>query len=209
MNILVTAGPTCEDIDAVRYLTNRSSGRMGYTLAAAAVRRGHGVTLVTGPTALERPEGCDVVAVRSAREMHGAVFDRFAACDCVIMAAAVADFRPEKRAEGKIKKGADRFALQLVPNPDILAELGKKKDGRILVGFALESDEGRRRAEQKLHNKQLDFIVLNSADAFGNVPADFGLYAKKSGWVAFHQISKDEIADIIIDECEKLCTEPL
>ena len=144
---LVTAGPTCEDIDPVRFVTNRSSGRMGYAVARAAVdlgrERGDEVTLVSGPVVLEPPAGCDLVRVRSAREMLEAVTLRFESVDIVIMAAAVADFRPESRSDAKIKKTGGGLVLKLEPTEDVLAELGRRKRDRkrdrILIGFALEA----------------------------------------------------------------------
>ncbi|MHC5055590.1 MAG: phosphopantothenoylcysteine decarboxylase domain-containing protein [Planctomycetota bacterium] len=182
---LVTAGPTCEDIDPVRFITNRSSGRMGYAVAAAAAGRGDRVTLVSGPVAIEAPGGCEVVRVRSAREMYEAVTARYAEVDIVVMAAAVADFRPRTRAEGKIKKTDGKtdgkmdggMTLELERTEDILAELGARKGKQVLVGFALEApagagsgitDDMRSNASAKLAKKNLDAIVLNGPAAFGS-----------------------------------------
>src|SRR5271156_833574 len=138
--ILVTAGPTCEDIDPVRFLTNRSSGKMGYALAEAAHRRGARVVLVSGPTDLTIPDGVDWVPVRATEEMHQAVRERATEANIVIMAAAVSDYRPAAAQSQKIKRGEDSFTLTLEPTPDILAELGREKRGQILVGFAAETN---------------------------------------------------------------------
>jgi len=178
---LVTAGPTCEDIDPVRFITNRSSGRMGYAVARAAAERGDRVTLVSGPVAIEAPPGCEVVRVRSAREMHHAVLGRYAEVDVVVMAAAVADFRPRAAAPGKIKK-ADSAAggsmtLELERTEDILAEMGRRKSTQVLIGFAVEAfagegtditDQMRSSARAKLAGKNLDAVVLNGPAAFGS-----------------------------------------
>jgi len=178
---LVTAGPTCEDIDPVRFLTNRSSGRMGYAVARAAAERGDRVTLVSGPVAIEAPPGCEVVRVRSAREMHEVLLARYAEIDVVVMAAAVADFRPKAAAPGKIRK-ADVTAggvmtLELERTEDILAELGRRKSTQVLIGFALEASAGARAeitdrmrasARAKLAGKDLDAVVLNGPAAFGS-----------------------------------------
>jgi len=178
---LVTAGPTCEDIDPVRFITNRSSGRMGYALARAAAERGDRVTLVSGPVAIEAPPGCEVVPVRSAREMHDAVLDRYAETDIVVMAAAVADFRPKAAAPGKIRKTdaapGGVMTLELERTEDILAELGRRKSTQVLIGFALETSAGagaeitddmRASARAKLAEKNLDAVVLNGPAAFGS-----------------------------------------
>jgi phosphopantothenoylcysteine decarboxylase/phosphopantothenate--cysteine ligase len=159
--ILVTAGPTREPVDPVRYLSNRSSGKMGYALAEAAAARGASVLLVTGPVALAAPHGVEVVRVETAREMRAAVLD--AAADAVFMAAAVADYAPEPAPE-KIKKGGGTLTLSLAPGPDILSELGERKgraSGPLLVGFAAETEDLLARAEAKLAAKNLDFIVAN------------------------------------------------
>ncbi|MDQ7779879.1 MAG: phosphopantothenoylcysteine decarboxylase, partial [Planctomycetota bacterium] len=141
MRVLVTAGPTHEYIDDVRFISNPSSGQMGYAVAAAAVRRGHDVVLISGPSMLRPPRAMRVVGVVSAREMLKATLEHFGQCDCLIMTAAVGDYRPESRVFGKIKKEArDTLVLRLVRNPDILAECGRRrKRGQVLIGFALES----------------------------------------------------------------------
>jgi phosphopantothenoylcysteine decarboxylase / phosphopantothenate---cysteine ligase len=162
--VVVTAGPTYEDIDAVRYVGNRSSGKMGYAVAAEAARRGARVVLVSGPTHLPAPAGIEVIPVRSAHEMRGAVQQHAADADIVVMAAAVADYAPEARAAGKIEKNDAPMELRLVRTPDILAELGRARRGAstpVLVGFAAESGDPVARAKEKLQRKQVDFIVAN------------------------------------------------
>ena len=161
--VIVTAGPTYEDLDDVRYIGNRSSGRMGYALAEEAARRGARVLLVSGPSALDAPPNVEIVRVRSAAEMHAAVMAQAAAADMCIMAAAVADYTPRERAAGKIEKSDAPMALDLVRTKDILADLGQAHDagGRVLVGFAAESGDPVARAREKLARKRADMIVAN------------------------------------------------
>ncbi len=162
--VLVTAGPTHEPLDPVRFLGNRSTGKMGIALAEELARRGARVQLILGPTPLRptRPD-IEVVPVRTAEEMHAAAATRFAQADAAILAAAVADYRPATVASEKIKKQGDELQLRLVRTPDIAATLGKrKKPGQVLVGFALETENERANALGKLRRKNLDFIVLNS-----------------------------------------------
>jgi phosphopantothenoylcysteine decarboxylase / phosphopantothenate---cysteine ligase len=159
--LLITAGPTQEPIDPVRHISNRSSGKTGFALAAAARRRGARVILVTGPTHLEAPDGVQCIRVQTALEMRQAVLAHFDAVNAVIKTAAVADFRPQLAAEGKIKKDAAALTIPLERNPDILAELGQKKGRQILVGFAAETQDLLHNARQKVQSKNLDFIVVN------------------------------------------------
>ena len=162
--VLITAGPTHEKIDPVRFIGNYSSGKMGFALAAECARRGAEVTLVAGPVSLPTPPGAvRRVDVESCLEMQAAAQEAFATADAAILCAAVADFRPATAAEQKIKREGDTLDLHLVPNPDIAAGLGRaKRPGQVLVGFALETNDEQRHAEQKLQKKNLDFIVLNS-----------------------------------------------
>ncbi len=162
--VLVTAGPTREAIDPVRFISNHSSGKMGYALAEAFRMRGADVTLVSGPTGLTPPGGVKTIAVESAGQMHKACMKAFPGIDVTVMAAAVADYTPAKAARNKIKKDAgDTPALALKPTEDILATMGReKKSGQVLVGFALETTDEVANARKKLRNKNLDFIVLNS-----------------------------------------------
>ncbi len=159
--VLVTAGPTVEDIDPVRFLSNRSSGKMGYALALEARRRGARVILVSGPTHLDPPQDVELIAVRSAQEMEAAVAGQGDAATIVVMAAAVSDFRPVGQAAQKIKKNQAQPRLDLQPNPDILLRLGRQKEGRFLVGFAAESERLEENARLKLERKNLDLIVAN------------------------------------------------
>ncbi len=169
--VVVTAGPTYEDIDAVRYIGNRSSGKMGYAIAAEAARRGARVVLVSGPSHLPAPAAVELVAVRTAAEMRNAVMRHAGDADVVVMAAAVADYAPEQgAADGKIEKSDGPMALRLVRTPDILAELGQARGGAtrpVLVGFAAESGDPVPRGREKLRRKRVDFIVANDISAKG------------------------------------------
>lgn len=163
---LVTAGPTLEDIDPVRYISNRSTGKMGYAIAGEAQRRGAEVVLVTGPTELKAPPGVEVVAVRSASEMAEAVSSRFENADVLVMAAAVSDFTPARASKEKIKKGGDPLdSITLQPTVDILELLGRKKTHQLVVGFAAESEKLEENALLKLRGKNLDLIVANDISA--------------------------------------------
>ncbi|MYA96024.1 MAG: bifunctional phosphopantothenoylcysteine decarboxylase/phosphopantothenate--cysteine ligase CoaBC [Nitrospinae bacterium] len=161
MKLVVTAGPTRERWDAVRYLSNRSSGKMGFALASEAAGRGADVVLVSGPAALADPSGARVVRVESAAEMYEAVKNEWADAHALVMAAAVADYRPVDPSARKRKKGEGPLAVELERTTDILAELGTDKGSRILIGFAAETDEVLERAKEKLARKGLDFIVAN------------------------------------------------
>ena len=168
--VVVTAGPTRERIDPVRYLSNDSSGRMGFEVARAAVERGERVILVAGPVALDTPRGVERIDVESARDMHAAVKEAFRASDALFMTAAVADWRPRRRRAGKWRKkdaGSDVASLELVRNPDILADVARRKGDRLVVGFALETGDGIARAMRKLDSKGADYIVLNDETALG------------------------------------------
>ena len=161
-NVLVTAGPTQESIDPVRFISNRSTGKMGYALAYEAALMGAKVTLITGPTKLEIPYGMhEVIYIKSAAEMYEAVIDRFDNIDIVIKAAAVADYKPKYVSDSKIKKSDSDLSLELDRNKDILFELGKRKTNQILVGFAAETNDLLENAKKKLTKKNLDFIVAN------------------------------------------------
>ena len=164
--VLITAGPTREPIDPVRYLTNRSSGKMGYALADAAARRGAKVILVSGPVALQPPTGVEIVGVETAAEMHDAVMTRRGEATVVIKAAAVADYRPKRVATQKMKRHAE-FTLELVPTSDIAAELGDRKQGQLVIGFAAETENVLENARQKLLAKGLDAIVANDVSQPG------------------------------------------
>src|SRR5579862_2367211 len=202
--VLVTAGPTCEDLDPVRYMTNRSSGKMGYALADAAARRGARVTLVSGPTALDAPAGADRVPVRSSEEMYRAVLDRFESATIVVMAAAVADYRPIAPQATKIKRGAERLTVDFEPTPDILAAVSRRKGDRVVVGFAAETDRVAEHATQKLKSKDADLIVANDVTAEG---AGFDhdtnivtLYARDGRVTPLPRMTKLQAAQRVFDE---------
>jgi phosphopantothenoylcysteine decarboxylase/phosphopantothenate--cysteine ligase len=203
--VLITAGPTHEDLDPVRFLGNRSSGRMGYAIAKKALRRGAEVTLVSGPVQLTPPPGAHLIRVRSAEQMHEAVMSLFEAHDVVIMAAAVADYRPSVRAPQKIKKGGD-LTLELVRNPDILADVGAKRIDRpsVLVGFALETEELERAARAKLERKAADLIVANEADAGLGGDTNRVTLVDARGAIALPEMSKHALADQILDRVRAL-----
>jgi phosphopantothenoylcysteine decarboxylase/phosphopantothenate--cysteine ligase len=168
--VLITAGPTQEPIDPVRYIGNRSSGKMGFALASAAALRGADVTLISGPAALKTPRNVRRIDVETACEMQEAVQKEFTLADLVVMAAAVADYAPSQQAEQKIKRDAqpgETFTLSLKKNPDILKSLGEQKTIQVLVGFALETNDGVENAQKKLTSKNLDAIVLNNANEEG------------------------------------------
>jgi phosphopantothenoylcysteine decarboxylase/phosphopantothenate--cysteine ligase len=205
---LVTAGPTCEDIDPVRYLTNRSSGKMGYAIAEAAAARGARVVLVTGPTALETPQGVGRIDVRSAAEMLDAVREHFSASTIAIFAAAVADYRAAESSPSKIKRGADSMTIRLEPNPDILATVAKDKGERLVVGFAAETDRVAENARKKLVQKNADLIVANDVTVKGagfNVDTNIVTFFARDGReLALPQLSKPEVAQKILDEALRL-----
>ena len=210
LRVLVSAGPTFEDLDPVRFLGNRSSGKMGFALASRAHARGASVVLVSGPVTLPDPAGVTTVRVRSAREMHAAVKSEVSrGVDIVVMAAAVADYRPAERADQKIKKSGAR-ALELVRNPDILAELGSERAARrealdadapatpVLIGFALETTDIERYARTKLASKRCDLIVANeAAHGFGG-DTNRAHLVSETGVLSLETMSKDALADHIL-----------
>ena len=206
--ILVTAGPTREPFDPVRFITNYSSGKMGYALAIVARRRGATVTLISGPTALPVPSGVDFIPVSSAVEMREAVMQHFKAADMVIKSAAVADFRPSTRADDKIKKKGGPLTLTLERNPDILAEIGKKKEGRILIGFAMESEDLVENAKAKLMKKNLDLIVANDVKQSGaGFQTDTNIVKildRAGGIEELPLMDKMEVAGRILDRARRL-----
>jgi phosphopantothenoylcysteine decarboxylase/phosphopantothenate--cysteine ligase len=206
--VLITAGPTCEDIDPVRYLTNRSSGKMGYAVAEAAARRGAKVFLVSGPVNLETPPGVERIDVRTAQEMHRAVLDRIADASVAILAAAVADYRPVEQHAEKIKKGHAVLTISFEPTTDILADVTKNKGQKIVVGFAAETDHVADNARKKLAAKNADLIVANDVTAEGagfdhdtNVVT---LFSRDGRDLALPKMSKSEVAQKILDEVLRL-----
>src|SRR5579885_940712 len=207
-NVLVTAGPTCEDLDPVRYITNRSSGKMGYAVAEAAARRGARVVLISGPTSLETPAGVERLDVRSAEEMRRAVQQRFAQCTIAVFAAAVADYRPAEPLPGKLKRTNEPLIIRLEPNPDILAEAARDKGERLVVGFAAETDHVAENARKKLAVKNADLIVANDVGAEGagfdvdtNVVT---LFARDGRDLPLPKMPKREVAERILDEVLRL-----
>lgn len=205
LNILITAGGTREYIDPVRFISNASSGRMGYALARAAIKAGHAVTLISAPTALKPPKEAKVVNVVTSGDMFKAVKAQFPKCDCLIMAAAVSDYKPAASSKTKIKKEQSVLSLKLKPTPDILKWAGKhKRRGQILVGFALEDQNLLENAETKLKAKNLDMIVANQPSAIGAVRSTQHIKTKTAGWQRYHNLSKTVLARRIIE-----CVEPL
>lgn len=202
--VLVTAGPTCEDLDPVRFLTNRSSGKMGYALAEAAHRRGASAILVSGPTDRNIPDGVDWVPVRSTEEMRRAVHERGGKANIVIMAAAVADYRPAAAQQTKMKRGEGRVTVELEPTPDILAELARKKASRILVGFAAETDRVAENARAKLERKGADIIVANDVTQEGaGFDTDTNivtLYLRGGREIALAKMTKFDVANRVLDQ---------
>jgi len=202
--VMVTAGPTREEIDPVRFISNHSSGRQGYAIAQAARQRGARVILVSGPTGLAVPFGVEQVCVESARDMQAAVMGHVRECTVVIKAAAVADYRPAERKGAKIKKQAAEMTLALVKNPDILAELGRLKKRPFLVGFAAETSRLEEFAARKLAEKNLDMIVANDVsqgDAGFNVGTNRALLIFRDGSrQECPLMSKDELANLILDQ---------
>ncbi|MGH7854607.1 MAG: bifunctional phosphopantothenoylcysteine decarboxylase/phosphopantothenate--cysteine ligase CoaBC [Candidatus Binatia bacterium] len=201
--LLITAGPNREPLDPVRYISNRSSGKMGYALARAAVRRGAEVALVSGPTALEPPVGARLIAVTTAADMREAVLKEYGQCTAVIMAAAVSDYHAASVAEKKIKRGTGAIELRLEPNPDILKELGQNKNGKWLVGFAAETEDLAANAEKKLREKNLDMVIANNVAETGSGfdgDTNTATIVDRSGATrSLPMMSKDELADRIYD----------
>ena len=206
--LLVSAGPTCEDLDPVRFISNRSSGKMGYSVAEAAAKRGAKVILVSGPVNLETPAGVERIDVRTAEEMRRAVVEKSAGASIAILAAAVADYRPAKPHTEKIKKGAAPLAISLEPTTDILAEVAKQKGSRIVVGFAAETDHVAENARKKLVSKNADLIVANDVTAEG---AGFDrdtnivtLFSRDGRDLALPKMPKSGVAERILDEVLRL-----
>jgi phosphopantothenoylcysteine decarboxylase / phosphopantothenate---cysteine ligase len=208
--VVVSAGPTFEDIDSVRFIGNRSSGRMGYAIATEATRRGARVVLVSGPTSIDPPSGVEVVRVRSAAEMYGAMRAVAADADVVVMAAAVADYTPKTRADGKIEKTDAPLELQLVRTPDILSELAKLRGSSarpVLVGFAAESGDPVARGREKLARKGVDLIVANDisrSDAGFDSDMNAATLISPTGTENFPLGPKNALAAIILERAERL-----
>jgi phosphopantothenoylcysteine decarboxylase/phosphopantothenate--cysteine ligase len=206
--VLITAGPTQEPLDPVRYISNRSSGKMGYALAEAAAARGARVILISGPVHLAPPRGLEVISVRTAAEMRQRVFENLEAASIVVKAAAVADFHLSKVPDQKVKKTAARLSLELDPTPDILAELGRKKGDRLLIGFAAETQNLHQEARRKLESKNCDMIVGNlvggSETGFESDENQVVLALATGELIPLPRAAKRVVADRIFDEVLKL-----
>jgi phosphopantothenoylcysteine decarboxylase/phosphopantothenate--cysteine ligase len=199
VRVLITAGPTREPVDPVRFLSNRSTGAMGFALARAALARGHEVRLVLGPVEAPPPPGAEVTRVETAREMLDAVMKHLPWADAVLCAAAVADYRPARPSARKIKRGELR-SLDLVENEDVAAAVGKRKGVKRLVVFALETDEGVARSREKLLRKNADLCVLNAPAAIGADRAAFVLLRRDGTALDLGERTKDELAERLFDE---------
>ena len=199
MRILITAGGTREYIDPVRFISNASSGRMGHALARAALKAGHKVILVNAPTTRRPPSEAKIIEVETAAQMFDTVKKHFERCDCLIMAAAVADYTPARPAKSKIQKIAKQLTIKLKPTADILKWAGKnKKKNQIVVGFALEDKAVRARAEKKLREKNLDMIIANTSAAIGAEESTVQIKTPDREWLRLPQASKTRIAQKII-----------
>ena len=207
--IMITAGPTVESIDPVRYLTNRSTGKMGYAIAKMAADRGADVTLVSGPTNITPPANLKkLIKIQSAEEMYSAIIDNFDENQVIIKSAAVADYKPKTYSDKKIKKSNDDLVIELDRNKDIAYELGKIKKDKILVGFAAETNDLIENAKGKVNKKNLDFIVANDLTEEG---AGFGtdtnivkIIDKEGNISKYPQMKKDEVANVILDKVKSL-----
>lgn len=208
VRVLVTAGPTWEALDPVRHIANRSSGRMGYAVARVARRRGAHVTLVSGPTGLGAPRGVEVVRVTSAREMERATVHHAPASDCVVMAAAVGDYRPVEQARHKLKRGRGEMTLRLTPNADILARVSALPGSRLLVGFAAETRDLVANARRKLQAKGVHLMVANdvtSPDAGFDVDTNVVTLIERSGRVErLQKMTKEEVAGVLLDRVREM-----
>lgn len=192
-HFLITAGGTREYLDPVRYITNASSGRMGYALAQAALKAGHRVTLISAPTTLTAPKGANVVQVISAADMFKAVKRHFKVCDCLIMAAAVSDYTPGEKSNVKRKKSRGILTLRLKPTEDILAWAGGHKKKQLVVGFALEDRNLKANAHKKMISKNADMIVANAPAVIGKPQSEVFIKTPKSGWLTLKG-GKDKLA---------------
>lgn len=204
MKVVVTAGPTMEALDPVRFLTNHSSGKMGYAIARQAANRGAEVVLISGPSTQQVPSGVKLVKIQSAMDMFAAVQEHAMDADAVIKAAAVADYRPKHRSDRKIKKGDGELVVELERNPDILAWLGEHKTKQILVGFAAETNDVQENALSKLQRKHLDLIAANDVTAqnsgFAHDTNQITIYGADGSVVALPVMKKEEAADCLLNQ---------
>lgn len=203
-SILIAAGPTRERIDPVRFISNYSTGTFGYELAVAALSRGARVTLVSGPTHLEPPRGAKIIKIESALDMRKAVLSELKGADYVIMSAAVSDWRPKKAATRKIKRVSGKMTLELVENPDILTEVCERKEGRVVAGFALETENLEKNALKKLLRKNADIIVANAlkrrSPVFGDSNIDIVVIDRLGNRHRVRNKPKRDMAKIILDK---------
>lgn len=207
LRILITAGPTREYLDSVRFISNPSTGKMGYALAQAARDRGHRVVLVSGPVAIDPPEGVQIVRVESAAEMSVAAKRAFQRSDVAIFTAAVSDYRPARQERRKLPKSTRPFAIKLEPTEDIAAALGRTKGRRITIGFAMEDHSARAHAEQKLKRKYCDAIVLNGPSNIGSDRARVELLIRGGRWQRWPATTKAEVSGRLIEAAERLIRE--
>ena len=212
MRILVTAGPTRERLDDVRFISNFSTGKMGYEIAKAAAARGHRVTLISGPTHLAPPKGARFIGVESALEMKKAVDAHFSNTDCLFMASAVSDWRPQRKVAGKTKKakGESATSLKLLRNPDIVGRAGRQKARKIVVGFALEAGPLISNAKQKLKDKNLDLIVANRLgrrSPFGEGPTSAVIIDRLGKTQRISNVAKRTVAVTLLGKAEGLWEE--
>jgi len=202
--VLVTAGGTREFLDPIRYISNASSGQMGYALAKISYILGGDVTLISAPTCLKKPYGVKTIDVVSALDMYKAVMEKFSDADILIMNAAVADFRPERYSKEKLKKSSEKPVINLLPNPDILKELGKKKrKDQILIGFAAESQNIIDNAKEKMKNKNLDYIVANRVDVFSKETHEGWIIQKEGEITQIPRMDKESSAFFILEKIFK------
>jgi phosphopantothenoylcysteine decarboxylase/phosphopantothenate--cysteine ligase len=205
MRFLITAGGTREHIDPVRFISNASSGKMGFALARAALKAGHKVRLIAAPTTEQPPTNVKLIKAETAAQMFEAVKKYFTKCNCLIMAAAVSDYAPVRLAKTKIKRAGKSITLELKPTADILKWAGRhKKKGQIVVGFALEDKHLRKRAQKKLTDKNLDMIIANTPAAIGAKKSTVQIKTAQSRWLRIGVITKAEVAKRIVFAIEEI-----
>ncbi len=204
LKFLITAGPTREYLDSVRFFTNGSTGKMGYACVDAARAKGHQVTLITGPVHLTPPAGVQAIAVSTTAEMADAVFRHYDDCHVVIKTAAPCDYRPAYPSESKIKKGPDAFVVKFAATTDILRELGRRKTHQILIGFAVEDQNGKEQAQRKMKEKNLDAIVLNTPASFAADQTDFQVFLADGQSRQLPATEKSHLATLLISLAEEL-----
>jgi phosphopantothenoylcysteine decarboxylase/phosphopantothenate--cysteine ligase len=203
MRVIVTAGPTREYIDTVRFITNASSGQMGYAIAAAAVAAGHEVTLLSGPVSLPTPTGCTVVNFVSVEELKAELHKAFAVCDVLVMCAAVGDFRPDKRFPAKLRRSTGPVSIRLFPTEDILAGLSAgKRGGQIVISFAVEDgtlEQVTSKARAEMRAKGADYVVANNPEAMGASESFAAIFSAEEEIVHWESRSKTQLAERIVE----------